>query len=60
MLGELDLALLGHELGIADRLARDPGWTWILERDGRAAGYLSFEIDREQHWAQCAAGGPVA
>lgn len=48
--------------GLEDRLARDPEWTWILERegDGETAGYISFEIDREQHRALCADGGPIA
>lgn len=45
---------------IADRLTRFPEWTWIVEDRGETAGYLSIEIDRPEHRAQCIEGGPVA
>ncbi len=46
--------------GIEERLALDPEWTWVIEGTGGPAGYLSLEIDRAQHRAKCAAGGPLA
>ncbi|MFV0433720.1 MAG: GNAT family N-acetyltransferase [Leucobacter sp.] len=61
--GEINLragAAAGLESGIAARIERDPDWTWIVEQEGDPVGYLSFEIDRPQHRAECAAGGAVA
>lgn len=45
---------------IAERLERDPDWTWIVEDDEGAAGYLSLEIDSPRHVALCAPGGSIA
>ncbi|QIM16265.1 GNAT family N-acetyltransferase [Leucobacter insecticola] len=47
--------------GIRERLEQDPEWTWLLERQGEVAGYLSIEFDRERHRAECsaAAGGEI-
>ena len=45
---------------IAERLARDPEWTWVIQDDGNPVGYLSIEINRDHHLAQCAPGGNVA
>lgn len=57
--------------GIEHRLRRDPEWTWMLESDadadadahsesgGAPVGYLSIEVDRDEHLSQCAPGSRV-
>ncbi|MHA3724687.1 GNAT family N-acetyltransferase [Leucobacter sp. HY1910] len=45
---------------IAERLAQNPSWTWIVEDETGAAGYLSIEIDAPRHRAMCAEGGSIA
>ena len=53
--------------GIEHRLRRDPEWTWVLESDADAhpesdrapVGYLSIEVDRDEHLSQCAPGSRV-
>ena len=45
---------------ILERLRVDPEWTWIIEGGGAPLGYLSIEIDRPRHLAECAAGDSVA
>lgn len=46
--------------GIAERLGADSEWTWILEQDGAAAGYLSIETGKERHRERLAPGGSIA
>ena len=46
--------------GIAQRIADDPEWTWILEQDGTPAGYLSIETGKERHRERLAPGGSIA
>lgn len=48
--------------GIRERLEQDPEWTWLLEKQGEVAGYLSIEFNRERHRAECssAPGGVSA
>lgn len=46
--------------GIAQRLAADPEWTWILEQDGAPAGYLSIETGKDRHRERLAPGGSIA